>query len=188
MARSEHEVMEALTAHLSDLSGCVREGIDAFAADHKELRHKQTPRSESSLINDYILHEVRRRFSSKAGVNILKRRGSYLLNIGGLVLVKFKKLDRRKGASFIPTRAATRFAAQLSIETGERLTHLFVGYVRDQVELLNSEAWIMCPAAGRILAVRLGACPAATAPAPSYRPGPASSAPPRDAEEEDHRP
>lgn len=147
---SEQKAMSELQPYIADMETCITAGLRRYATDHKQLRHGYSRRSESSLINDCMLNEVRRVFSSKPGVNVLVKRNSAMLNIGGKYLLRFKKLDHRRGASYIRTGVAVRFAAQLTLVDGAKTTNLFVGYVRDDGELLKSTAWIMCPAGDRI--------------------------------------
>jgi len=146
MAVSVDDAKRLLGPHLSTLKSCVDAGIEKFNVDHGSNRHYLSPHSRANIIRDLIIYHVRIAFESKDGVTIMERGRLFLLNIGGEVLLRFKKMNERMLTSNIPTQQAQNFSRQqLSFGFLHPLTSINVGYIPNDVYTRPQRVIIACP-------------------------------------------
>lgn len=93
-------------------------------------------RSRANLVYDFICDEIRTRFENMPGVSVHETRHNMLwLNIEGLLVIRFKKLDNLKLGSNIATRFQTEFTLQMQLpDLPPEAARLVVGYQIDKVQ------------------------------------------------------
>jgi len=134
------ELPEALRKHVTTLRECVNLALADFAKIHAELRARYSPRSEASIIHDYMVGFARDRF------DWLQKRNLFLIKIEGF-RAKLKKLDGNWRPHNIETQLVLNFERQQPLRLFDDLDveHVFLGYQRDEVEILKSKVWLVCP-------------------------------------------
>lgn len=141
MLISLNDLPESLRAHVATLRACVRLALDDFTTEHRNLRYRYTLRTEASIINDYMVGYAKDRFPWKL------RRNLFLVQIGDDFRAKLKKLTGGWGTRNIQTNLVLQYEQQrpLALFDDMDLTHLFLGYQRNDAELSKSSIWIVCP-------------------------------------------
>jgi hypothetical protein len=141
------ELPEALRKHVVTLRGFVSSALENFVGEHAPFRVKYCRRTEASIIHDYIIWHAK-----QASFPHQVKRNLFLLNVENDYRVKPKKLD----SSLRPRNIQTNLVLEFERNRGLRLfddldlTHVFLGYQRDGVELLNSPIWLVCPQGRRV--------------------------------------
>ena len=130
-----------LRPYLSILRECISAGWagwDRFGEIAPTLRLPLGKRSRASYIYDHIVAAATKRFASIPRVRIADNRGFLELLVGGRYVIRFKKLNRRRLSSNIPTRQQIEwFSVQLELPgMPADAVRLIVGY---QVNLLGTE-------------------------------------------------
>lgn len=141
MLISLSELPEALRVHVETLRACVRLALDDFTKDHSPLRFRYTLRTEASIINDYMVWYAKDRFPWKL------KRNLFLIEIEQDFRAKLKKLTGAWKTSNIQTNLVLRYEQQKPIRLFDDmdLTHLYLGYQRNDAELSKSTIWLVCP-------------------------------------------
>jgi len=134
------ELPEALRRHVTSLSECVRLALSDFVADHARLRARYSARTEASIIHDYMVSYAMDRFPWKL------KRNLFLIAIDEY-RAKLKKLDGRWRTRRVPTQLALRFENQAPLRLFDDVdvTNVYLGYQRDEAEILKSGIWLVCP-------------------------------------------
>jgi hypothetical protein len=141
MLISLNELPSALRAHVTTLRACVRLALDDFATDHTKLKFRYTLRTEASIINDYMVWYAKDRFPWKL------RRNLFLVQVGPDFRAKLKKLTGGWGTRNIQTNMVLQYEQQRPMRLFDDmdLTHLFLGYQRNDAEISKSSIWLVCP-------------------------------------------
>jgi len=147
MVISVDEARGLLDPHIPTLKKCVDAGLDDFNVKHGSDRHYLSPHSRAMIIRDLIIFHVRKAFDGKEGVSIMERGRLFLLNIGGEILLRFKKMNEQMLASNVPTKQAMDFSRQqLSFEGFlPAVTNMNVGYIPNDVWTHPDRVIIACP-------------------------------------------
>ena len=137
-----NDLPPALRAHIAALRTLVHSALSDFHRLHSTLRAEYSPRTEASIIHDYMVSHTKR-----AGYPWKVRRNLFLFRIGDDYLTKPKKLDKSWRPRNIPTQLVLRFDGQRALRLFDDLdlTHLYLGYQREGAELLTSSIWLVCP-------------------------------------------
>jgi len=135
------ELPENLRKHVSTLSACVKLALADFVADQSAHRVRYSARTEASIIHDYMVWYAKDMFPWKL------RRNLFLLHVENDYRVKLKKLDGRWRPRNIQTDLVLQFEEQRPLRLFDDLdlTHLFLGYQRDEAEILRSSIWLVRP-------------------------------------------
>lgn len=136
---------EALRPEEGNLGRVVREGLALFLARFGDRRAGMSKRSERSNIHDCIVEVAKRTYPGRYsdGDNpFLLRLGSYR--------IKPKKLGRRLETSNNTTQRVLDFLGQTWTEVFDlfgntELVNLHLGYVPNELNLLESTVWITRP-------------------------------------------
>lgn len=135
---SEEDAKKILEPHLIILSNCIKaawlkwENLNEIAPD---FRFPLSSRTRACCIYDHICHEIKHQFLETKGVYVSESRGFLLLNIDGLVLIRFKKINSLNKSSNIATYQQYVYNAQLELpgipNSAARLT---AGYLLDKFQ------------------------------------------------------
>lgn len=113
---SETEAVELLTPHFDRLFLCAKEAWDSWEQLGKvapELRKAMDTTARANFVSSHFRENVRKRFKGIAGVSICEKERLFALDIEGLVLLRFKKLDRAFRSRNIPTHQQMELQMQL---------------------------------------------------------------------------
>jgi hypothetical protein len=146
MLISLSELPETLRLHVATLRACVRLALDDFARDHNALKFRYTLRTEASIINDYMVWYAKDRFPWKL------KRNLFLVQVGQDFTAKLKKLSGGWKTSNIRTQMVLQYERQQQMRLFQDMdvTHLFLGYQRNDAEISRSSVWLVCPDGSRI--------------------------------------
>lgn len=147
MIISVAEARGLLGPHIPTLKKCVDAGLYDFNVEHGSNRHYLSPHSRAMIIRDLIIFHVRKAFDGKEGVSIIEKGRLFLLNIGGKILLRFKKMNERMLASNVPTKQALDFSRQQLSFKGflTPITNMNVGYIPNDVWTYPEKVIIACP-------------------------------------------
>jgi len=156
MVKTRPQAEADLGPYVKTMCTVVKGALDEYVRDYALLRHKLSPRSQSSIINDLMVFFSKEAFAENPGVSVVKKRGSFLVSFATGYVIKLKKLDRKLQASNILTNAVLDFNTQTAAKKPFQPqlpgmppppTNLHVGYQVVDIALTNSKVWIVCPGA-----------------------------------------
>src|ERR1051325_7384715 len=108
-------------------------------------RMKLDARARAACINRFIVFEAKLHFSKVNGVNVVERRGMFLLSVEGRVLLRFKKLREDKKTSNVPTRQQKLFSTHKELpEMPPHAAYLTVGYMLNITETGIEAVLVTC--------------------------------------------
>ena len=138
-----NELPDNLREHVPDMYGCVRNALTDFVAEHRDRRGDYTPRTEASIIHDYMVKHAKACFPSSWTL----KQNLFLLRLGQDYLVKLKRLDQHHHVSRIATNLSLRFEGQEQLSLFDDLDriHLHLGYQVDPLAISESRIWIVRP-------------------------------------------
>jgi hypothetical protein len=135
------DLPDSLRQHITALRECVRLALDDFTTDHRDLRVRYSARTEASIIHDNMVWYAKDRFPWKL------KRNLFLIQVGRDFVAKLKKINAGWRVSGIQTQLFLNFDTQQQMQLFDDLdlTHLYLGYERDHVEISKSKIWLVCP-------------------------------------------
>jgi hypothetical protein len=150
MEKVTKEVAEKkLEPHATKIQGCILMGINEYQTEYSKYHYLHSARSRASLVRDHIVEKIKQAFDGNKGVNIIDKRGLFLLSIDGFV-IRFKKLNKNFKTSNIQTQQTLRFSNQLEIEgLYKPITNLNAGYIANEF-WSDFECLITCPNGNRL--------------------------------------
>lgn len=132
MTRDEFEAL--IQPHRARLSSVVQSAWDEYLEEPHEKRSKHSKRTRASMRNDFMLHHAIREFQNVPGTNLVWSRGYLHLDIGGLALIRFKKLTHGRPRNY-PTKTAVKMNGTDIIEgLPPRARRLVAGYQPDKFD------------------------------------------------------
>lgn len=141
---TQEEGAELLGPHMQKLHDCVDRAWARWLG-HQDFA-TASRRTRASIVNDYVVQEVRVAFDDVDGVRVKPKNGSIVLIINDTAIVKFKKFrTKRLRTSGISTNARQAFLAQAGVLDGMVVTNLVVGYLLDDLELAPTTIAAACP-------------------------------------------
>jgi hypothetical protein len=141
------EAQAVMTPYESRIEGAIRAAWRVYREYAPDVRLAASPRTQSSHIRDLILIYIRREFDGDPNVKFIKVRGMEVMCIEGKVVVRFKKMDKNKRSSNVPTEQAKAF---LGIGQGVleglplEATKLQAGYHMNKLRTGYTDIWITC--------------------------------------------
>lgn len=111
LSRSEAEAI--LKPHLGNIRSCIVSAWDDYKKKQRKDEHKYETRTKASIIRDYIVDNVRHKFTGSTEVNCLdlEQDNLFLLEVAG-IRIRFKKLSVDLKASNYLTNQAISYSAQ----------------------------------------------------------------------------
>jgi len=150
-AKAQLEVIE------DDLRACWGAALKEFVEQYNQLRAKWSKRSESSVIHDLVVHQIRERFDDDHPYARARQKGNLsFLDVdvggGGKYTARFKRLGRNLSASNIPTQSVLSFIEQQQLELPgvDKPVNVWVGYQPAEGSLLDSRVFVVCPYGSKI--------------------------------------
>lgn len=148
---TEQEAARQLETFYNEISYCINSGIEDYIKYDSQRAAIHTNRTKANLIRDYVVHHARLSFQERADTKIIEKGGLFVVLINDKFAIRFKKLNKDKLSSNIPTKQATRFSTNQLIlsfpEFQHNITNLDAGYVSDtNYTFYNgvSDAYLVC--------------------------------------------
>ena len=145
---TEDQAWALLRGHIDDIRTCLVAGWNAWrdlgsrVPDHV-VRFDSTTRA--GIINNEIVAEARRRFHNVPGVNVTAQGRMVVLVFGGILILRFKKIDRNFRTRNVPTRQAQRFQYQMEMEgLPPEATVVVAGYLLTALQDAVHGNWLVC--------------------------------------------
>ena len=143
---AQAKAFQELESHVEHLAAMVKGAwTDAQSLD-PELRLVITPRSEASIIHDFMLDRASKYAAKTPGVRYFKRQLMHGIVINDTYAIRFKKFDEDSISSNQPTAQVARFRSQINLPGIDAVHHLEVGYVTDQLGINVADVRVTCPA------------------------------------------
>ena len=140
-----NEAKKFFEPHLEDIKESIVKGFNRYSEIPAELRIHITPRSRSSLRNDFIVAEVRKRWHNSPEICELRNiRGLFIVDFGGYQL-RFKKVNKKFQSQNIPTRQTLSFMIQDPLPGMPPAENLIAGYRPDKFQNSIQSIAIVCP-------------------------------------------
>eukprot|EP01012_Entosiphon_sulcatum_P056712 TRINITY_DN80401_c0_g1_i1.p2 TRINITY_DN80401_c0_g1~~TRINITY_DN80401_c0_g1_i1.p2 ORF type:complete len:220 (-),score=18.15 TRINITY_DN80401_c0_g1_i1:1189-1800(-) len=132
---TEQQAANQLEAFYNEISFCINSGIDDYIKYDSQRAAIHTNRTKANLIRDYVVHYARLSFQERTDAKIIEKGGLFVILINDKFAIRFKKLNKDKLSSNIPTRQATRFSTNQLIlsfpDFQHNITNLDAGYISD---------------------------------------------------------
>ncbi len=143
---SEARAREILTPYLEPLGQAVEAAWGRWLDTSPRNLKALVSRTRANMVYDYICDEIRARFSGLPDVSVQTNRyGMLLLNIKGLILIRFKKVGSDGLGSNIVTSYQTKFNLQIYLpELPDEATRLVVGYRLDKASIKITDIVVAC--------------------------------------------
>lgn len=152
--RSREQAKTAFDRFEAELAACVQAGFERFAKDAAELRTVLQNGSQSHVLRDCIVFEIKARFEGRPGFNVWSRGQTFLLSYQGEYLIRIKKLSPRSlRASYGRTIQAQAWVDQRQIELPhlpDPATHLHLGYALNAMRSSMQGIYLVCPDGSRL--------------------------------------
>lgn len=146
MLISQSEADIILEPYKESLRLCVSMAWRYYNEHYGHVHHLHTPRTRASILHDLMVHNARKNFEGKPGIEMRDMRGLFLLIVDGQLLIRFKKLDEDKMSRSIPTRQTEDFLAQMDLPgMPPRATAIIVGYELNRLQTEMAAITVTCP-------------------------------------------
>lgn len=145
MAISEAEAKIILDPYKTRLRECVTHAWKDYESQYGPMRHIHTPRTRANIVHDHMVHHAKRLFESDTDVSMYEVKGLFLVEIGGQLHVRFKKLDEDKRHHNYPTPQNLEFWEQLFLPGMPHLIRLVAGYELNDLQTDINAVYITCP-------------------------------------------
>ena len=106
----------------------------------REVLHILSPRSQSSIIHDHIVHHAKSLLAAIPGIKTFKQRGIFTVAIEESADLRFKKLDGKLRASNVRTKQSSLYSLQLRLNGFADLPRLTAGYRLDHLRMALDRA------------------------------------------------
>jgi len=100
----KNDAISILKPFFSDFRQCVESGFSTCLTEYKPYTHLYARRTKASLVYDHIIDEARKTFADKNNINIIETNGLFLIDVGGEILIRFKKFNTDLRSSNFPTK------------------------------------------------------------------------------------
>ena len=142
---------ELFQPYRSLLSECIRSAWDAWETFYKPRHHVLRSRSRANILYDEIVFNVGQKFSMLPNVVFKPFRTSFLLYLGDLAVVRFKKFRKDGLCSNVRTHQQNLFQLQMELPGIESGTMFQAGYFLDHLQQKIARMAIVCQYGKRVL-------------------------------------
>jgi hypothetical protein len=142
---------EALNPYTLLLAECIQHGWDEYKRFYEPKHHILDARARAAIVFSEIVFRAQEKFSGIEGVKFEKKDNSFLLYIGEVIILRFKKLRKNGRCSSIDTRQQMLFKAQMELPGMEAGTLLHAGYLLDVLQQDVQQKLVVCQFKNRVL-------------------------------------
>ncbi len=132
------------------LNGCLETAYARWIEKHRSELNIHRGRTRSSWVWDCAVDLLRSALATNRAFRFIDVHGTTYITYNQEFLIKVKKFDKSLRTSNIPTLASGRFNRQLPLGFEDELTHLYLGYVPDDLNMRIEQVHITCPMGNRV--------------------------------------
>lgn len=137
----QYALREIGQKNLHIIQKCISDAITGYHNNYVSLKIKHSARSDSSLIHDLIVDNIKNSFEGIPGATHSTKNNLFLLSINnGTVVIRFKKMDKRFRTHNVPTQQSFAFNNQLTLVPSS--INVNAGYIMNGLEF---KTFIVCP-------------------------------------------
>lgn len=144
LARDRDAVLGTLRPYLLMIEASIRNGWSDYSSQYADVAHLHSARTRASLVHDHVIDRIRRATDEAGLLRLARHRGLYLLVVEGLLVVRFKKLDRRLRASRAWT-AQGMYKQEWMFADLPPVVKLQAGYQLDSTNSDLARVMLTCP-------------------------------------------
>ena len=142
---TEDQAKEILLPYHQTFYDIIVEAWKRFHETCQDIKHILSPRSQSSIVFDFIKDNVNQKFQdNKKNIKIFEKRGLFLLNFDNKVMIRFKKLRNNK-ASCVLTRQSFCLFNQLEVPGIPSPQKFIVGYELNSIRTEINSISVLYP-------------------------------------------
>jgi len=144
------QLLRELSPYIQPLEGARAYAETQYDALPDDIKAQARPRSQSSLMNDFIVAGVRKNLLSFHEVTTYDRYGQTIIAIklsNYTVNIKCKKVNKRRQISFIPTQMAMKFMDNPIYQLSylDPVINLFFGFQWNNIRTKVEKVYILHP-------------------------------------------
>ncbi len=144
-SKQREEVKANLLPYAQKLYECISEGHSDYVKYDSERGHIHSETTKANLINNYIMHRVKRMPVEDSTIRMLSHKKMDLLIISDTIAIRFKRLDEQFKSKNVKTKNVKNFRShKLDIE-GSSLFPLDAGYRLNTFRTDIEEIYFVCP-------------------------------------------
>ncbi len=146
---SDQEAWSILEPFIPDIHACLVAGWNCWRdlgerVPEHVVRYDSTTRA--GIVYNEIIAEARKRFFGVRDVNLQSRGRTLLLIFQGVLVLRFKKIDRNFRTRNVPTKQVVRMQYQMELQgLPPEATQVVAGYLLNALQDSVSGNWIVCP-------------------------------------------
>jgi hypothetical protein len=152
MNTDQNRCMAALAPVLEHVHDCWHRAMETYQGYSPLVLAQHSDRAAASCVHDHMWMELQQALSEVRGAALLTVRGLQVLNVGDLVVARFKKVDARGHSVTHPSQQQEDFDRQLAIpDLPEAATRLTIGYQPDAAFSAIERVLVVCQMGKTIL-------------------------------------
>lgn len=131
---TEKQAESELKPYYDEINQCIKDGINDYLTYDSHRAVIQTNRTKANLIRDYIVNHAKVTFQNRDNVRLHEKGGLFVVLINDKFAIRFKKLNKDKLSSNVPTGQSLKFSHQYAISFPDfeiKTVNLDAGYVSD---------------------------------------------------------
>jgi hypothetical protein len=148
---SQEDAEVLLQPHLPKLKQVIFDAWAEWGKIPAVRRSKMNTRARAAILHSFMVHFAKVHFPQTNQVTPLERRGLFLIGIGGVVTIRFKKFRYGKRTSNIQTNQQIDFDLQIDLPGIPKAARLTVGYILDASQTAIKDVLITFRQAQRLL-------------------------------------
>lgn len=145
-----NQLLRELSPYIPALESARRYAETQYNALPADVKAQARPRSQSSLMNDFIVAGLRNSLANRPGVTPSERYGQTIISVelsNCTAKIKCKKINRRRQISFIPTQIAMKFMDNQPYQLSylDPAINLFFGFQWNNIRTEIEKVYILHP-------------------------------------------
>jgi hypothetical protein len=124
---------------------CFESAFNNWIERHRDELSIHRGRTRSSFVWDCVVEQLRSSLALDGKFRFIDTRGTTYIVYDQCLLMKVKKLDRGLKTSNLPTFTSERFNHQMDLGFGQDWTHVYLGYVPDDLNTRIEQIHLTCP-------------------------------------------
>jgi len=129
---------------------CFESGFRHWLERHRDELSIHRGRTRSCCVWDYVIDQLRTAFAADRRFRFIDTRDTTYIAYEQSFLIKVKKLDRCLRTSNVPTGTSEKFNHQLPLGFDGEWTHLYLGYIPDDLNMKVEQVHLTCPNGSRV--------------------------------------
>lgn len=147
---SQEEAEKILEPHKNQFRDCVINAWNDYNNYYSDVKHKHSARTRANILYDHMVDSARLKFDGMSEISLIDINGSFLISIGNMLIIRFKKLDNEMKSRNYPTQQALAFMDQLTLPGIPVAARLIVGYQLNELQTNIKSILVTCPNGSQI--------------------------------------